>query len=572
MKITLVLLATLLAVAFAAPVRFAIIGDRTGSHVEGVYGRVVAEVEALEPEFVITVGDQIEGYTEDTVRLREEWAEYDSIVAGLSMPLYLVPGNHDITFDGMEPFFERHSGRKPYYSFDHAGLHVVVLDNSRRESGQGLDDAQFAWLEQDLASARETRTATLVFMHKPFWYELAARGRPDPLHELFRSGGVTAVFSGHYHQYFSGVIDGISYTSIGSSGGGTVPGPTGIEYHYALVTVDGGALVVEPILPGGETRPWDDVTVADMLAIERNERTGMRFLEPLPLGRDLTAEGVVRLEIRNPVAGAALADTLRWDLPEGWTAVPDELPVELAAGAARVEEFTVGCVGEPFPPPSVTLRFPYSPQRSHEVTGLLHVARTASCPAAGEAPAVDGSVTEPCWRDPETALFAYGGGRAQTDPAEFRFCHDAGNLYVAAVCRDASPDSIVARVTERDGAVYGEDCVGFFLQPDTAVPVVYQVYFSALGAVFDQRIEVREDGQWDSDVGWNGDCEVAAARRDDGWSIEARLPLADLGNAAPAGAWGLNFRRKQPRLGNGDWQVPISYDPGTFGRLQFRPR
>ncbi len=50
-----------------APMRFAIIGDRTGGHVEGVYEEMVAEVEAMKPDFVMTVGDHIEGYTEDTL-------------------------------------------------------------------------------------------------------------------------------------------------------------------------------------------------------------------------------------------------------------------------------------------------------------------------------------------------------------------------------------------------------------------------------------------------------------------------------------------------------------------------
>ena len=44
-----------------ASFRFVVVGDRTGNHVEGVYGEILDEVQRLRPDFVITVGDMIEG-------------------------------------------------------------------------------------------------------------------------------------------------------------------------------------------------------------------------------------------------------------------------------------------------------------------------------------------------------------------------------------------------------------------------------------------------------------------------------------------------------------------------------
>ena len=41
--------------------RFVILGDRTGSVQPGVYEQVWREVAAEKPEFVVTVGDVIEG-------------------------------------------------------------------------------------------------------------------------------------------------------------------------------------------------------------------------------------------------------------------------------------------------------------------------------------------------------------------------------------------------------------------------------------------------------------------------------------------------------------------------------
>ena len=72
-RVILLAVMVLSVVAVAAPTKFAIIGDRTGSHQDSVYEKIVAEVAADTPEFVITVGDQIEGYTEDTTELNKEW-------------------------------------------------------------------------------------------------------------------------------------------------------------------------------------------------------------------------------------------------------------------------------------------------------------------------------------------------------------------------------------------------------------------------------------------------------------------------------------------------------------------
>jgi len=98
----------------AAPMRFAIIGDRTGGHVEGIYEGIAAEIEAMRPDFIMTVGDHIEGYTEDTTVLNNQWDEYFGIIKPLSRPIQFVPGNHDITTDAALPIYLKRVG-KPYY-------------------------------------------------------------------------------------------------------------------------------------------------------------------------------------------------------------------------------------------------------------------------------------------------------------------------------------------------------------------------------------------------------------------------------------------------------------------------
>jgi hypothetical protein len=49
--------------------QFAIVSDRTGGHRAGVFPLALEKLNLLQPEFVVSVGDLIEGYTEDRVQL-----------------------------------------------------------------------------------------------------------------------------------------------------------------------------------------------------------------------------------------------------------------------------------------------------------------------------------------------------------------------------------------------------------------------------------------------------------------------------------------------------------------------
>src|SRR4051794_11564104 len=53
-----------------AEFQFAVVSDRTGGHRARVFSRAVDQLNLMQPEFVVSVGDLIEGYTEN----REEMA------------------------------------------------------------------------------------------------------------------------------------------------------------------------------------------------------------------------------------------------------------------------------------------------------------------------------------------------------------------------------------------------------------------------------------------------------------------------------------------------------------------
>ena len=195
--------------------RFAIFGDRTGGAIVGVFPQIVKEVRAANPDFAINVGDLIEGNHDD--RAAAEWAALRPEFAPLTgIPFYHVAGNHDIWSDASRALFERHTGRPATYSFDHGQAHFTVLDNS---GSFQLPGDQLAFLERDL-QAHAAAKLKFVLFHQPSWLVPVALGNSEyALHKLALRYKVSAVISGHVHQYKRMELDGIVYVMAPSSGG-----------------------------------------------------------------------------------------------------------------------------------------------------------------------------------------------------------------------------------------------------------------------------------------------------------------------------------------------------------------
>jgi len=552
------------------PVRFAILGDRTGGHIPGLFGKSVEQIQRLRPDFVMTVGDMIEGYYDDSVRIAEEWAEYDSIIAPLTMPIYHTPGNHDIWSDYSEKMYRLYKG-KPYYSFDTAGVHFAILDNGRWSSVSEFPSEQIEWLTEDL-KANQDAAYTMVFMHKPFWFGGVDESQPDTLHSLFVNHGVDAVFTGHFHDYFAAKYDGILYTGIGSSGARTDKAPTGLGHHTGWVTVDNDGIHIVPI-DLGAVRAWDDVTTGEMRAFDPLARMGISFVEPVVVHDESgVPASKVRVVLHNEYSPYESADTIRWEMTEGWTIEPSELAYNIPPKVNDTLYFEVAAEENVFPVPTINATFTYAENKRVKSENFLRVARTAECPEVSGKVKVDGRLKEDVWKEPETALYDRDGQVTEMEPVEFYFAHDDENLYIAAKCTESQMDKLAAKATEHDGSVYGEDCVGFFLAPRPDVDTLYQIYFNPLGTVYDVKYWIKPDTYPGGTIDWNVEAETATDRGNDFWSIEIKMPLAQFGlTGEDVDRMKINFRRKQKRLAAAaDWQVPLEYDVSSFGYLVFR--
>ncbi len=111
---------------------FAIIADLTGGERQGVFSTAVEQLSWLDPTFVVSVGDLIEGGTEDSLQLATEWDSFGSRASKLSMPFFYLGGNHDLTNPMMRRFWENRFGRR-YYHFVYEGVLFLMLDSEDYE-------------------------------------------------------------------------------------------------------------------------------------------------------------------------------------------------------------------------------------------------------------------------------------------------------------------------------------------------------------------------------------------------------------------------------------------------------
>jgi hypothetical protein len=217
--ISSILLAAILFTLHAAPqtdsFRFVLLGDRTGEAQPGVWEQVWRETAAQKPAFVLTVGDTIQGTDDATAE--EQWKEVDGTLRPYrGIPLYLVPGNHDVWSPASEKLYVKHSGHPLHYSFDHRNAHFTILDNSRSDA---LPAEEMDFLEKDLSGHADAAVKFVVF-HRPSWIVNVALGNPEfPLQKFAMKFGVHYMIVGHVHQLIHADLDGVTYLSMPSAGG-----------------------------------------------------------------------------------------------------------------------------------------------------------------------------------------------------------------------------------------------------------------------------------------------------------------------------------------------------------------
>jgi 3',5'-cyclic AMP phosphodiesterase CpdA len=168
----------------------------------GTLPKAIASVNSLEvqPDFVIFTGDLTQT-TDDPRERRKRMTEFKEIVGALKVKeVRFIPGEHDAALDNGKAFKEFFGPTN--YTFEHKGVHFIVLDNVS-DPGAQLGDAQLAWLEDDLKQQAKD-AHIVVFAHRPLFdlapqWDWATRDGAKAVALLMPYENVT-VFYGHIHQ------------------------------------------------------------------------------------------------------------------------------------------------------------------------------------------------------------------------------------------------------------------------------------------------------------------------------------------------------------------------------------
>ena len=247
---------------------FAIISDLNGGERAGVYATAVQQLNMLDPTFVLSVGDLIDGGTEDKEQLAKEWDSFDDRTAKLNMPFFHLGGNHDLTNPTMREFWKNRFGPR-YYHFVYEDVLFLMMDSEDYEEERmmeiyqarakalkiidgeiegtyeeseyyhmpersigGMSQAQLDYFT-DVLETNPNVKWTFVLMHKPLWMREDKKGL-GPLEEVLADREYT-VINGHFHSFSNQTRKGHSYTILGTTGGSQNPQDSMAFDHVSLV-------------------------------------------------------------------------------------------------------------------------------------------------------------------------------------------------------------------------------------------------------------------------------------------------------------------------------------------------
>src|SRR4030095_2456558 len=191
------------------------------------------------PSFVLHTGDLTH------LSKASEFDTLQQVLSELSMPVFYVPGEHDVLEDDGRSYLQRFGKDTQgagWHSFDQGGVHFIGLVNvvNLKAGGLGtLGDEQLKWLEKDVKHLKSS-TPIVVFAHIPLWsvYPEWGWGTDDSARALalLKRFGSVSVLNGHIHQVMHKVEGHVSFHTAMSTafpqpapGAAASPGPMKVE-------------------------------------------------------------------------------------------------------------------------------------------------------------------------------------------------------------------------------------------------------------------------------------------------------------------------------------------------------
>ncbi len=215
--------------------------------------QVILRLNKLRPDFVVFLGDLNNSQSAPDSEIDAAFKTLFEVTANhAEFPCYYGMGNTDVNAgaDSCE-VFRRWAKTKPYYSFDHGGMHFVMLytEKDKPERFGIVSSEQLHWLEEDLKE-QAIGMPVVLFGHHAL-YEWAGKWEKDnwgiensaQLLALLRPFHLVATFSGHRHlnrmsldeRHVLHVING---PMVGDHSDDIGPKQDGKGYRWVTITND----------------------------------------------------------------------------------------------------------------------------------------------------------------------------------------------------------------------------------------------------------------------------------------------------------------------------------------------
>ena len=198
---------------------FAVMGDSQGHN--DVLARILARLDGC--EFAFICGDLTPSGRPS------EFVPFQEALNASSVPVYTMPGNHDVKTDGPGEYVSRLGPTE--YSFEYAGITFTVVDSS----SLNITSQQVGWMRETFDAADKKVVLTHVPCYDPFGdnHTLYPESSERML-DFASSDDVDVVFTGHIHAFNYTEIGDTEFVITGGAGANLVDG----EHHYVNVTVD----------------------------------------------------------------------------------------------------------------------------------------------------------------------------------------------------------------------------------------------------------------------------------------------------------------------------------------------
>ena len=500
--------------------QFAILSDRTGGCRKGVFAKAVDKLNLIKPEFVICVGDLIQGYKNDTRALTGEWKEFNAIVKKLQMPFFYVSGNHDISNKGMYALWEKQFG-SPYYSFIYKNVLFLCLNTQDEGEEKGrLSSAQVAWVKKTLAKHQKVRW-TCVFMHQPLWFYHNADF--NEIEKALETRDYT-VFAGHFHKYIKCERKGKKYFILSKTGGGGKM--RGILYGefdeimWVTMTDKGPAIAniqIDGILPENIMTIFQK-NLKFKLCEDKSSRKRILF----------------KLPLKNSFYHKMKYD-LTWEKAKAsWKTTPEKSVGFIRPGKEKILSFESIAKGGGDIPPVCKAKFYVKNELDLEIqlSAKKLVAHVKQPPIevvfTSAKPEIDGILNDPVWSKAGKAatFFTTQGDNASVDTKAF-LAYDKNNLYIAFKCFEPNIKGIKNTVRKHDGPIWNDDSIEVLIdvdkEIDRKVKSYYQIAVNPAAVVYDSFIDNGRQKRT-----YEIKPQVAARVNNDSWTVEMAIPWEKL--------------------------------------------